>query len=164
MLAREVLRLRGTLANREAEWDVVVDLYFYRDPEAEENKEIAERPRFPVLRRSVLVPSSLASPVTTGMSGCRCQRPRLLPFAAASAAAAGTSWEADGGDWAAAAPLLLLLPPLPVRAGLRPSPLPRPSGRFERKKRSYSYGDPRTALRGEKYVPEHGNYYRVGGL
>lgn len=42
MLAREVLRLRGSIANREAEWDVMVDLYFYRDPEAEENKEVAE--------------------------------------------------------------------------------------------------------------------------
>ena len=41
MLAREVLRLRGTLANRETEWDVMVDLYFYRDPEAEENKDSA---------------------------------------------------------------------------------------------------------------------------
>jgi small subunit ribosomal protein SAe len=39
LLAREVLRLRGTLANREVDWDVVVDLYFYRDPEAEEQKE-----------------------------------------------------------------------------------------------------------------------------
>ena len=42
MLAREVLRLRGTLANREIEWDVVPDLYFYRDPEAEETKEVGE--------------------------------------------------------------------------------------------------------------------------
>jgi small subunit ribosomal protein SAe len=42
MLAREVLRLRGTLADREVSWDVVVDLYFYRDPEAEENKEVDE--------------------------------------------------------------------------------------------------------------------------
>lgn len=42
MLAREVLRLRGTLANREVEWDVVVDLYFYRDPESEEVKEEEE--------------------------------------------------------------------------------------------------------------------------
>ena len=42
MLAREVLRLRGSIASREAEWDVMVDLYFYRDPEAEEQKEALE--------------------------------------------------------------------------------------------------------------------------
>ena len=32
MLAREVLRMRGTIS-REHPWEVMPDLYFYRDPE-----------------------------------------------------------------------------------------------------------------------------------
>jgi len=42
MLAREVLRLRGTIS-RETPWDIMPDLYFYRDPEeAEHEEELAE--------------------------------------------------------------------------------------------------------------------------
>lgn len=40
MLTREVMRLRGTIS-REVAWDVMVDLFFYRDPE-EAEKEAAE--------------------------------------------------------------------------------------------------------------------------
>lgn len=37
MLAREVLRLRGSIA-RTAPWDIMVDMFFYRDPEEQEKE------------------------------------------------------------------------------------------------------------------------------
>lgn len=41
LLAREVLRLRGTIS-RTAPWEVAVDLFFYRDPEELEKAEEAQ--------------------------------------------------------------------------------------------------------------------------
>ena len=40
MHAREVLRMRGTIT-REHPWEVMPDLYFYRDPEEIEKEERA---------------------------------------------------------------------------------------------------------------------------
>ncbi|KAI5295626.1 structural constituent of ribosome [Ascosphaera acerosa] len=92
LLAREVLRLRGTLPNREAVWDVVVDLYFYRDPEAEENKD-AEKEN-PVAEEVPAVESGFAAAATGAES-----------WEAATAPAAGVEaaqeWVAGTTDWSA---------------------------------------------------------------
>ncbi|KAL1857927.1 structural constituent of ribosome [Paecilomyces lecythidis] len=98
MLAREVLRLRGTLASREAEWDVVVDLYFYRDPEAEENKEIADETK--VATTEEVGPAAIESGFA-GESWDAAAAPGTAFAATSAVGPAGTSWEADGGDWAA---------------------------------------------------------------
>jgi len=47
LLAREVLRLRGSIA-RETKWDIVVDLFFYREPEEAEKDEQAQKELAPV--------------------------------------------------------------------------------------------------------------------
>lgn len=60
LLAREVLRLRGTIA-RETKWDVVVDLFFYRDPEEAEKEEQAAKEIAPPPKEF----TSSAEPATT---------------------------------------------------------------------------------------------------
>jgi len=47
MLAREVLRLRGSIS-REVPWDIMPDLYFYRDPDEAEKEEQAVVEKAPV--------------------------------------------------------------------------------------------------------------------
>lgn len=46
LLAREVLRLRGQIP-REQPWEVMVDLFFYRDPEEAEKEEQAAKEALP---------------------------------------------------------------------------------------------------------------------
>ena len=97
MLAREVLRLRGTLATRETEWDVMTDLYFYRDPEAEENKEAAEEAKVPGAEEAV--PQTYEATggdwEVTGAQGATFAPPP-------ASGAPGGSWDNDATDWTAA--------------------------------------------------------------
>lgn len=104
MLAREVLRLRGSLADRETEWDVMVDLYFYRDPEAEENKDTSgiEEGKVPGADEvgEQAISQGFGGNAEWEVSGAA----PAGAFAAQSAtggAQAQASWEGDGADWTA---------------------------------------------------------------
>ncbi|CAH1990624.1 unnamed protein product [Acanthoscelides obtectus] len=60
LLAREVLRLRGTIT-RDTKWDVVVDLFFYREPEEAEKEEQAAKEAV----AAVVKPAEIPAPLDT---------------------------------------------------------------------------------------------------
>ncbi|XP_072168585.1 small ribosomal subunit protein uS2-like [Diadema setosum] len=55
MLAREVLRLRGAIS-RDVSWEIMCDLYFYRDPEEAEKEEQEARDRAAVVKEEQAQP------------------------------------------------------------------------------------------------------------
>lgn len=105
MLAREVLRLRGTIYNRETPWDVMVDLYFYRDPEAEAEDKVEEEKLPGVDEEGVAAIESGFPAATTG--DWEAAAPAAFPAApnAEWSEAQGSNWDAAGAapaaDWAA---------------------------------------------------------------
>mmetsp|Transcript_43037 Transcript_43037/g.104633 ORF Transcript_43037/g.104633 Transcript_43037/m.104633 type:complete len:286 (-) Transcript_43037:260-1117(-) len=108
MLAREVLRLRGTI-HRAQPWDVMVDLFFYRDPEEVEQqaKEEQAAPEGPV-DAAVDVPSAdwdAAAPPIAGDWGAAPVAPAGGEWGAAAVAPtapiAGT-WDGAPTNWDAA--------------------------------------------------------------
>ncbi|RKP03173.1 hypothetical protein CXG81DRAFT_29347 [Caulochytrium protostelioides] len=98
LLCREVLRLRG-LISREEPWNVMVDMFFYRDPDANEKEAAAEAA---AAAKVAAEAAAAAAPEVAAVE------PEAQDWAAqgiadvAMASATPAQWtgaEAAGGDW-----------------------------------------------------------------
>ena len=111
MLAREVLRLRGTIG-RKRDWEVMPDLFFYRDPEEiekeEQQKREAAAEEAAAAQAAAAAAAQAALPPTVDDAPADFSTvPTGAPVPAAAAASDWTEeWSAGGatGEWAAAAP------------------------------------------------------------
>jgi len=112
MLAREVLRMRGTIS-RTQPWDIMCDLYFYRDPDEEERQEqqmalasrqAEEQPAFSTEWGSTQVTGDMGDWNIPTIPAADQEWGGEAPAAAAAPPAAQTfteDWGAETKDWSA---------------------------------------------------------------
>jgi len=115
LLAREVLRLRGTIPRTSDGWNVMVDMFFYRDPEEVEKQQQEEAAAKLAAQQGVVEPVSewdvSGAPQAGGINPSLAQEGGALDWAAeptttgdwAAEPSAGGGWGADAttgtGGW-----------------------------------------------------------------
>ncbi|VDB92180.1 unnamed protein product [Peniophora sp. CBMAI 1063] len=110
LLAREVLRLRGTIPRTPDGWNVMVDMFFYRDPEEVEKQQQEEAEAKKALAAGEAEPTAVTEWDVGGASAPGGINPALVAQEGGldwSAEAAGpTDWSAEpaAGNWDAAQP------------------------------------------------------------
>lgn len=108
LLAREVLRLRGTIPRTKDGWSVMVDMFFYRDPEEVEKQQAEEAEA----KRLANAPQDLSAPQDdnaewSNEGGAVNPQSGALDWSADAAPAQAADWSAEpvsnaaGGDWGA---------------------------------------------------------------
>lgn len=129
MLSREVLRLRGTIS-REVPWDVMVDLFFYRDPEeAEKEEQAAIEAKQPKEEYNPQQENWNADAPAVPAPEVADWAAEAVPVAAVpivpgygATPAADTDWSAtDTGDWAAGSAAPAAAPAAPAAPAAAPA-------------------------------------------
>ncbi|CAL5183368.1 unnamed protein product [Lathyrus oleraceus] len=108
LLARMVLQMRGTIRPG-LKWDVMVDLFFYREPEEAKDQEEDEvpAPDYAIADFNAAVPSDGQWPAAIDQQPWTDAAPQPIP---AVLAVNWTAPEAVAGDWGEAVPAPQLVP------------------------------------------------------
>jgi len=96
LLAREVLRLRGTIPRTPDGWNVMVDMFFYRDPEEVEKQQQEE-----AQAKAAAAGETDAAPVTEWDVASAPVAGGINPALAAQEGGIDWAAEAGGNDWSA---------------------------------------------------------------